>query len=104
MSYSVERSIPANHPALAGHFPGNPVVPGVVILEEVVLAVSVWREDYRVVGVPSVKFIVPLLPEQTFTINLNGDERHVRFKCTRQGETFAHGELSVTIAGGVGQG
>ena len=95
MSYTLERSIPADHPALAGHFPGNPVVPGVVILEEVVLAVSVWRGDCRVVGVPLLKVMAPLQPGRAFTIKLSGDERRVRFECVQQGEMFARGELTV---------
>jgi len=38
---SVERliTIRRDHPSLPGHFPGNPVVPGVVILEEVLEAI-----------------------------------------------------------------
>ena len=104
MSYTVERSIAADHPSLAGHFPGNPVVPGVVLLEEVVLAVSAWRGGCRVMGAPSVKFIAPLQPGQIFTIKLSGDGRRVRFECIGQGGVFARGELSVTIVGGVGRG
>ena len=33
-------SIPFEHPALPGHFPGQPVVPGVVILEAVQTAIE----------------------------------------------------------------
>lgn len=35
-----ERCIAASHPALAGHFPDNPIVPGVLLLGEVLLAVE----------------------------------------------------------------
>ena len=34
-SFEIYRAIRTDHPSLAGHFPGNPIVPGVVILEEV---------------------------------------------------------------------
>ena len=32
--------IPADHAAFAGHFPGNPMVPGVVLLDETLRAIS----------------------------------------------------------------
>jgi 3-hydroxymyristoyl/3-hydroxydecanoyl-(acyl carrier protein) dehydratase len=32
--------IDANHPALAGHFPGRPIVPGVVLLDEMLHAIE----------------------------------------------------------------
>jgi 3-hydroxymyristoyl/3-hydroxydecanoyl-(acyl carrier protein) dehydratase len=34
-------SIPADHPAYAGHFPGQPILPGVVLLDEAVTAITV---------------------------------------------------------------
>jgi 3-hydroxymyristoyl/3-hydroxydecanoyl-(acyl carrier protein) dehydratase len=37
---SVALCIPAQHPALAGHFPGFPVVPGVVLLDETLRAID----------------------------------------------------------------
>lgn len=33
-------AIAADHPAFAGHFPGQPIVPGVVLLDQAVLALD----------------------------------------------------------------
>ena len=32
--------IPAGHPSAAGHFPGNPIVPGALLLDAVVAAIA----------------------------------------------------------------
>ena len=57
------------HPALAGHFPGNPVVPGVVVLDHVCRALM---RDHGVLvkALPLVKFHVPLRPAEAFTIEI----------------------------------
>jgi 3-hydroxymyristoyl/3-hydroxydecanoyl-(acyl carrier protein) dehydratase len=36
MSFERTLTIANDHPALAGHFPGHPVVPGVLVLDEVI--------------------------------------------------------------------
>ena len=43
MTFEVTRAIRADHPSLPGHFPGTPLVPGVVILDEIVAALAEWR-------------------------------------------------------------
>jgi 3-hydroxymyristoyl/3-hydroxydecanoyl-(acyl carrier protein) dehydratase len=38
--FSVTLQIASDHPALAGHFPGSPIVPGVVLLDEALYAIE----------------------------------------------------------------
>jgi 3-hydroxymyristoyl/3-hydroxydecanoyl-(acyl carrier protein) dehydratase len=59
------------HPALPGHFPGNPVVPGVWILDEALQAAErALGRPVRVHGVPQAKFLSPLLPGVVATVEL----------------------------------
>ena len=62
--------IPTDHPALPGHFPGYPVTPGVVLLNQVAKACAHWQADARITAWPQVKFVSPLLPEEAFVIRL----------------------------------
>jgi len=96
------RVIAADHPSLAGHFPGNPIVPGVVILEEVTRAFEDWRPGSRVIGMPVVKFLAPLRPEQPFAIRFaESSARGIRFECVRDdGWALARGCLTIARTGG----
>lgn len=61
--------IPSSHPSLPGHFPGSAVVPGVVILDVVLSSFQAEKgSEAVVVGMPSIKFISPLLPDQHFEV------------------------------------
>lgn len=62
--------IPADHPALPGHFPGYPVVPGVLQLNQIAKACERWQPGLRITAWPQVKFVSPLLPDEAFTIRL----------------------------------
>lgn len=88
-------AIAADHPSLAGHFPGDPIVPGVVLLEEVVRAFQAWQPDSRPVEMPVAKFLAPLRPGQSFTIKFaESGGRGIRFECVRDdGRPLAQGCL-----------
>ena len=85
--------IAADHPALPGHFPGRPVVPGVVLLDGVVAALERWRGQ-RVRGFPQVKFARPLLPEQDAEIVLEDSASGgLRFRISCAAATIASGSI-----------
>ncbi len=88
--------IAKDHPALAGHFPGNPIVPGALILDEVLQVAEKWRGQLRLKSVVSVKFTHPLKPGITFSIKLHEvDHSHIFFECWLDGTTLAFGRLAV---------
>ncbi len=63
MSVLTTLRIDAAHPALAGHFPGAPVLPGVVLLDETVRALE--RVDggaERRWTISAAKFLKPVQP------------------------------------------
>ena len=98
MRFEVLRLIHADHPSLPGHFPGAPLVPGVVILDEVVAALDEWWRDSQLSGIRSVKFLAPLKPEQPFTISLSStskDAGEVSFCCRADERVIVEGRLEV---------
>ena len=98
MTFEVRRLIHSDHPSLPGHFPGAPLVPGVVILDEVVAALAEWRRDWHLAGIHSVKFLRPLKPEQPFIISLSEIKKsaaEISFCCRAEERILVEGRLAV---------
>ena len=81
------REVPADHPAFPGHFPGQPLLPGALILSEVREAIgSVPALVARLGAQPTLaaaKFLAPVGPQSTLTIELQpeaGPAGGVRFE------------------------
>lgn len=92
--------IPADHPSLPGHFPGRPLVPGVVVLDCVLGALQAACPSLAgaTLRLPQVKFLQPLLPGEPATVELvelapvQGAPRW-RFKVMREAVVLASGEI-----------
>ncbi len=98
MTFEVTRAIRADHPSLPGHFPDTTLVPGVVILDEIVGALDEWRQGCQLTGIRMVKFLVPLKPEQPFTICffMEGDSTgEVNFSCRVGDRIIVEGRLEL---------
>lgn len=86
---SVAVHIPADHPAFAGHFPGQPLLPGVSLLAEALEAVM--REPVlaarlgQAPRIGTVKFLGPVRPGATLSLQLDAGANAIRFEL-REGE------------------
>jgi len=92
----VPGEVAADHPSLAGHFPGNPIVPAVVILSRVFAAVA-GACGAAVVGLPAVKFLAPLAPGEHFDIEFDESPPSgaVKFSVVRGATVIAAGALQL---------
>jgi len=92
---TVERCFPLDHAAAQGHFPGNPIIPGAVLLSETLRAIeaglgrSLWPGQIK-----SAKFVHPVRPGDRVSIEYSGrNESSIRFSCKVGGRAVLAGEV-----------
>lgn len=62
-------AIPADHPALPGHFPGHPIVPGVVLLDHAIDAIgAALNRPFDTFRLSTAKFQSPAAPGETLDL------------------------------------
>ena len=98
-------TIPVDHPSLPGHFPGRPLVPGVVVLERVLEAIEIGHEALGPLRLPQVKFLQPLLPGEEARVELEsagspGAASRWRFRVWREDTLLVSGEVVGAELGG----
>ena len=88
-------AIDPSHPSLPGHFPGAPVVPGVLVLEQVVAAIEAAHGPLGAIGLPQAKFLRPLLPGERAEVLIEGEAPRWRFRVLRGEALIASGEVAL---------
>lgn len=91
----LELTIAADHPAFAGHFPGQPIVPGVVLLDLALQAIGdALDTELSACAVSAVKFLSPLRPGEPATLGYALDDKGaLRFDIASGARKIATGAL-----------
>ena len=69
MNNTAHWDVPLDHPAFAGHFPGTPILPGVVLLDTVLKTITdTCGITLDTCEISSVKFLSPASPGEALLI------------------------------------
>jgi 3-hydroxyacyl-[acyl-carrier-protein] dehydratase len=92
MNYEATLRIAASHPALPGHFPGQPIAPGVVLLDAVLSHAEAWLgRRLQIAALAQAKFTSPLLPEERAQLRLTLSGEDLKFWIVRAEAPIAQG-------------
>jgi len=99
ISTHIDLYVPTEHPCYEGHFPGNPIVPGALLLQ--------WISDHarevfnlRITGVKQMKFLAPVKPNDHCIVEfdlLKAESGHdgavIKVRCLRDSNIICKGAL-----------
>ena len=98
---TVSLEIPSQHPAFAGHFPGSPMVPGALLLDEAVRVLSAAADHGAVqCEIAATKFLSAVRPGEALSVeHETSADGWIRFVIRTCDRTVASGRLTwVAIA------
>jgi 3-hydroxymyristoyl/3-hydroxydecanoyl-(acyl carrier protein) dehydratase len=90
----LKQTLPADHAAADGHFPGNPVIPGAVLLSEAVrMMEAALRRRLSPYRIRRAKFPHPARPGDELELSFSETRGALRFECTVRGKAVLAGEV-----------
>jgi 3-hydroxymyristoyl/3-hydroxydecanoyl-(acyl carrier protein) dehydratase len=91
-----ETQFAVDHVAAAGHFPGNPIIPGAVVLDETLHAIAAKADrPFVPCKIRTVKFLYPVRPGDRMLIFWStGEDGRTKFHCESQDRVVLIGTLT----------
>lgn len=89
-----------NLPFFKGHFPGQPIVPGAILLGSIVREIN-NHTDLSLTAASKIRFMQPVKPKQKIAINCtpkfgdNGQPQSIQFICASDGVPVAKGNVLI---------
>ena len=95
----VDIVIPWDHPSAPGHFPGNPIVPGALLLSEIIHAwEAVIASPLEKITVKVAKFLSPTFPGDTVSVEFERmSPATIKFSCVVKGTMVLSGSFDYAI-------
>lgn len=91
IAFEATKTVRADHPAFADHFPGNPMLPGAVLAELVVETAQ--DAGWSVVAIDSLKFAKPIRGGGRLRIVFRRNGPTAQFDCSMADTVVASGTL-----------
>lgn len=89
-------TISEEHKCLAGHFPDYPVVPAVVIIDNIVSIIQTKDKTARLVKIKHMKFMKPLFPNVECKVIIEmKDSQQVKVNCYNHEGIIAQGQFEL---------
>jgi len=91
----IERDLPPDHPASRGHFPGDPIIPGAVLLSETLQAIEAsLGASLAPFRITSAKFLHPTRPGNRIVIEFSRTAPgEIRFTTQVNGRSVLTGRI-----------
>jgi 3-hydroxyacyl-[acyl-carrier-protein] dehydratase len=101
-------SVPGDSAWYAGHFPGNPILPGIAILalvEEAIITAELGEgRQVLITGIGRIRFRLPVKPDDRMTLEIKRENRRdgiiYPFSVHLTGETVCTGVFTARLAEG----
>jgi 3-hydroxyacyl-[acyl-carrier-protein] dehydratase len=86
--------IESDHPAFVGHFPGRPIVPGVLLLDRTQRAIE-FQIGMPLEGLPVAKFHSPAIPDEELELEYDIENSIVHFQIRCRVRRIASGRFLI---------